>query len=359
MQFKEIDLKKNRNTVVKFRRDSFEVSFRDVSGFDEEEYLRWLGEKVKKFPKGFVLVLEDGKIIGQLELTIRKFEGREIGYINLYYLIPEMRGKGKGGGLHNYAKKFFKDYDVSEYHLRVSPSNTRAIHFYRKNGMEEVGPEADGKVIRMKGYLAASSLEIRYKDIILRDMVEQDIEDDIRWNTIERERELWDEPWEQDEPFNREQFRENELKALKKLEQLKRTTSFRWSLEIDYQDGTHIGAVDTYLIDSNYNRIVQKEMEEGQSFFYALGIAIYEPSYWSKGLGTQALTAYIHHHLEHKNEELYLQTWSGNNRMIHSAKKLGFFICDIQKNIRQVRGHHYDALTLKLNIDQFLASNKK
>lgn len=28
-----------------------------------------------------------------------------------------------------------------------------AVKFYRKIGMEEVGPEIDGKVIRLKGYL--------------------------------------------------------------------------------------------------------------------------------------------------------------------------------------------------------------
>lgn len=153
MEFKEIDIKKDRDIVTEFRRDSFAVSFEDASGFDKEDYLLWLDEKIKDFPKGFVLVVEDGQYIGQLELTIREFEGKEIGYVNLYYLISAMRGKGKGKELHNYVKQFFENNKVSEYHLRVSPSNTRAIEFYRKNGMVEVGPEVDGKVIRMKGYL--------------------------------------------------------------------------------------------------------------------------------------------------------------------------------------------------------------
>lgn len=154
MHFEEIDIKKHRDTVVGFRKDSFKVSFGDTSGFgEEEEYLGWLDEKSRDFPKGFVLVEEDGKYIGQLELTISEYEGNDIGYVNLYYLIPEMRGLGKGNELHNHAKQFFENNKVSEYHLRVSPSNTAAIKFYRKIGMQEVGPEVDGKVIRMKGYL--------------------------------------------------------------------------------------------------------------------------------------------------------------------------------------------------------------
>jgi ribosomal protein S18 acetylase RimI-like enzyme len=64
-----------------------------------------------------------------------------------------MRGQGKGKELHNYAKQFFENNKVREYHLRVSPSNSTAIKFYRTIGMEEVGTEVDGKVIRMKGFL--------------------------------------------------------------------------------------------------------------------------------------------------------------------------------------------------------------
>jgi RimJ/RimL family protein N-acetyltransferase len=154
VKFEKIDIKKHRDEVVKFRKDSFKISFGDTSGFgEEEEYLHWLDEKIRDFPKGIVLVEEDGKYIGQLELTIRQYECREIGYVNLYYLIPEMRGKGKGKELHNYAKQFFQSNKVSEYHLRVSPSNTAAIKFYLKVGMKEFSPEVDGKVIRMKGYL--------------------------------------------------------------------------------------------------------------------------------------------------------------------------------------------------------------
>ena len=199
-------------------------------------------------------------------------------------------------------------------------------------------------------------MQIRYNNIILRDMVESDIEDDIRWNTTEREWELWDEPWEQDESFDLDQFRKNEQNSLEKLEELKKISNFRWSLEIDYEDGIHIGAVDTYLIDNNYNRITQGEIKESRCSFYALGIAIFEPSYWSRGLGTQALTAYIEHHLENNHTEIYLQTWSGNIRMIKAAKKIGFYICDIQENIRYVRGSKYDGLTLKLDLDKIQKS---
>lgn len=153
MEFVQIDLRIHLDLVLKFRRDSFKVSFGDESGLDEEEYINWLAEYIKKFPDGFVLVKEDGKYIGQLELSIREYEGKRIGYVHLYYLIPEMRGRGLGENLTQYALKFFKENLVDEYHLRVSPTNKRAITFYRKSGLEEIGPELDGKVIRMRGSL--------------------------------------------------------------------------------------------------------------------------------------------------------------------------------------------------------------
>lgn len=149
-----MDLDKHRQRVIKFRKDSFMISFGDSSGLGEiEDYLSWLKDKISLFPEGFVLVEEDGELIGQLELSIREYEGKDIGYINLYYLVPEKCGNGRGQVLHNYAKHFFKNNRVHEFHLRVSPTNTSAIKFYRKIGMVEVGPEVDGKVIRMKGYL--------------------------------------------------------------------------------------------------------------------------------------------------------------------------------------------------------------
>jgi hypothetical protein len=65
MTFEEIDIKKHRDTVVEFRKDSFYVSFGDTAGFgEEEEYLRWLDKKIGSFPGGFVLVKEDGNYIG-------------------------------------------------------------------------------------------------------------------------------------------------------------------------------------------------------------------------------------------------------------------------------------------------------
>ncbi|MFD1172968.1 GNAT family N-acetyltransferase [Oceanobacillus picturae] len=158
LTFEAIDVMKHQAKVITFRKDSFRVSFGDTSDFgDEEDYLHWLEEKKHAFPAGFMLVRENGAYIGQLELSIKvNNDGESIGYIHLFYLVPEKRGQGKGLELYQYAKQFFLQYKVACYELRVSPSNTAAINFYRKIGMEPIKTEFDGKVVRMRGMLSST-----------------------------------------------------------------------------------------------------------------------------------------------------------------------------------------------------------
>ena len=50
-------------------------------------------------------------------------------------------------------------------------------------------------------------MRIEFENIILRDIIESDIEDYVRWFTVEREWENWDAPWEKedtDEKMNAE-----------------------------------------------------------------------------------------------------------------------------------------------------------
>ncbi|MGE6298363.1 GNAT family N-acetyltransferase [Guptibacillus hwajinpoensis] len=154
LNYKPINITKHRKEVIKFRKDSFLVSFGDLTNFgDENVYLNWLENKVNEFPGGFVMIEKDAEFIGQLELTVREYEGRKIGYVNLYYLVPESRGIGIGKELHKYASNYFADQNLKEFHLRVSPSNPSALRFYHKLGMEEMGLELDETVIRMRGFI--------------------------------------------------------------------------------------------------------------------------------------------------------------------------------------------------------------
>lgn len=192
-------------------------------------------------------------------------------------------------------------------------------------------------------------MRIEYKDIVLRDYKEEDIADDIRWMTVETAWSDWDAPWKAKkviETFDQEKFIEN---ALKRLSVIKNDHDLRSGFEIDTKEGIHIGSVNCYLNDKEFN---WKPKAQG-GCLHTLGIDISESSYWYKGLGTQAFVAFIQYHLSHGIDEIYTETWSGNHPMIAMAEKVGFEVCRVEKNMRELNGRFYDGLSFKLNLKKF------
>lgn len=165
--------------------------------------------------------------------------------------------------------------------------------------------------------------------VILRDMTEADINDHILWRTEKTEWMNWDAPW---------RMRDTDSSRLRKRLEDKlfnlRSDGIRMTFEICINDEacTHIGWLNTYGIDHGL----------------AIGIDLPDSNIRGKGYGTAALCLYIDYLFENDYDELYLQTWSGNERMIHIARKLGFNECDRQINARAVNGSYYDALTFCL-----------
>ena len=131
-------------------------------------------------------------------------------------------------------------------------------------------------------------MQIKFDNIVLRDMIESDIEDYVRWFTTETEWSNTDAPWEpieSDEETERTSWREY-FESVKDLPDDVR----RWKFEIEW-NGRHIGWVSSYPIDENYEWI--GEVKDGQTVYRAIGIDICEPDVWGKGVGTNALRAFI------------------------------------------------------------------
>ncbi|WNR44015.1 GNAT family N-acetyltransferase [Paenibacillus roseipurpureus] len=142
MEFRAIDVVKDRETIIAFRKDSYVVSFGSEEGFgDADVYVTRLANRAKRFPDGLMLIEENGQPIGQIELQIVSYEGTDIGYVNLFYLIPSYRGKGLGRELVAYAEHFFERYGVKSYQLRVAPTNGPALRLYEKIGLRLLAKE--------------------------------------------------------------------------------------------------------------------------------------------------------------------------------------------------------------------------
>ena len=146
---------------------------------------------------------------------------------------------------------------------------------------------------------------MRRTGILLRDMVESDIADYLRWETEETEWQLWDAPWMY-EGRSSEQC-ERELRE------------YRQALERRVRDAKACAPDD-----------LRPRLE------ICLDDSV-DPAA-STHIRARGLSA------------LYCQTWSGNVRMINLARKLGFRECCRKPGLRRVRGAVYDGLTFELKL---------
>ncbi len=81
----------------------------------------------------------------------------------------------------------------------------------------------------------------------------------------------------------------------------------------DRSSGLHIGTVNSYWISK-------------ETHWLAAGIVIYDSAYWGEGGGKEALSLWIDYLFKARPEivRLDLQTWSGNQKMMRLAERLGF-----------------------------------
>ena len=167
-------------------------------------------------------------------------------------------------------------------------------------------------------------------------MIESDIADYVKWFTVETEWMDFDAPWETssssyDEELSSWSEYYQSVKELGKDE-------IRWKFEIEV-NGHHIGWVSRYF---------DLEYLDNKNNIPAIGIDIPEKSFRERGIGTEALKMFIEYLKKAGHEHFYIQTWSGNQRMLRVAEKLGFSIIYNKKDYRLINGKTYDALTLIL-----------
>ena len=140
--FKPIDFEWHGHVCIAFRRDTFISSFGwdgffAKDGDQGENYLRRLRAHSSRFPDGNVHAWDAGEIVGQLEMRVLDDPRR--GHVSLFYLSEPARGSGAGGDLQRYAMGFMRSQGVGTAQLNVSPTNARALNYYRKHGWKDCG----------------------------------------------------------------------------------------------------------------------------------------------------------------------------------------------------------------------------
>jgi ribosomal protein S18 acetylase RimI-like enzyme len=139
-----IRLDRDAAACIEFRRDAYVATFGSTEGMEEEmgagnaSYLAQLRARIAQVPEGNAHLWHGDRIVGQTEM--RLIEGEPgVGYVNLFYVVPEFRGRGLGRVLHDHAASVFRALGRDALRLSVSIQNTAAIAFYRKLGWVVVG----------------------------------------------------------------------------------------------------------------------------------------------------------------------------------------------------------------------------
>ncbi|MBS7527037.1 GNAT family N-acetyltransferase [Fusibacter paucivorans] len=86
-----------------------------------------------------------------------------------------------------------------------------------------------------------------------------------------------------------------------------------------------------------------------------VGIVIFNENYWGHGIGYKALKLWIDEILR-ANEKLVrigLTTWSGNQRMMALAEKLGLKKEAVYRKARIVKGEYYDSVSYGILRDEW------
>lgn len=182
--------------------------------------------------------------------------------------------------------------------------------------------------------------------IILRDMKSLDLDSYWYWLRPGHRWQEFDGPYYQDHKMEKdllEQFENRKRKVLSGDFPTPRT----WLVIADKTTDELIGIVSSYW-------------RSKETFWYCAGITILNDKNWGKGIGTEALTLWTDYLFANRPEicRLGLETWSGNEGLIHLAKKLGFCEEARFRKARIVKGKYYDALGFGILREEWEAKPK-
>ncbi|HSS26349.1 MAG TPA: GNAT family N-acetyltransferase [Usitatibacter sp.] len=139
-----IDMGRDLDTCVRLRREAYVSTFGDEAGMEEEmgadnaKYVAYLRARIAELPAGNAHLWSGARIVGQAEMRLVE-EDATLGYVNLFYVIPELRRQGLGRLLHRHAVSVFSGQGKRAIRLSVAARNAEALAFYRKLGWRSVG----------------------------------------------------------------------------------------------------------------------------------------------------------------------------------------------------------------------------
>lgn len=153
--------------------------------------------------------------------------------------------------------------------------------------------------------------------IIIREIQEIDLEElwEIAFADPKAEWRKWDGPYFNHAPYVKKDF----FKHVGPNSFVQKEN--RWLIEVDRKI---VGTVSYHFVDGDLKQWLE------------IGMTIYNPMYWNKGIGSKALIQWINHLFKEKADlpHIGFTTWSGNLGMMKIGEKIGM---KLEGQIRQVR----------------------
>ena len=172
-------------------------------------------------------------------------------------------------------------------------------------------------------------------ELIIRPIKEEDLYSlwELAYKEESPEWKKWDAPYFEHKPLSYDDYLKNSAQLINQEDY--------WGIEVN---GKIIGTVSYYW-------------EHKPSNWLEMGIAIYNPQYWSGGYGTRALTLWIDHLFNTLPlVRIGFTTWSGNHRMIKVGEKLGMQMEARLRKCRFYNNTYYDSIRMGLLREEWEAN---
>lgn len=169
-------------------------------------------------------------------------------------------------------------------------------------------------------------------DLVLRELEIKDLEDYLYWNHPSREFHKFNGPYfgKSSEEELRKQIADMEVQLLKGEKNVLKNKKIIANKNTD----EIIGLVNWYW-------------KSQETLWMEIGIVIFNENYWGQGVGYAALKMWIDE-IFNQNPKLIrlgLSTWSGNERMMKLADKLGLKKEAVYRKARIVDNQYYDSVS--------------
>lgn len=163
------------------------------------------------------------------------------------------------------------------------------------------------------------------QEVVIRPIAKQDLK--RLWELIYKEEapewKRWDAPYFEHLAMSFEEYSLGADMFIEKKDM--------WVIEVE---GTVYGTVSYYYEDKS-----QKWLE--------VGIVLHQSTSWNRGIGTRALRLWVNHLFNTlPTVRVGLTTWSGNERMMKVAQKIGMQLEGRMRKVRFFEENYYDSIRM-------------